>query len=117
VGPRADLDTEARGKILRPYRGSSLDRPVVQPVARHCTELSGSRRTLTLENNVSFNELTKEGYSSLLRGLETISVRINIVLNFVSCMRYQRRLRSIVVSVLATGPRGRRLEPAKAMDF
>jgi hypothetical protein len=35
VGPRAGLDTEARGKILCVCRGSNLDRPVVQPVARH----------------------------------------------------------------------------------
>jgi hypothetical protein len=32
VGPRAGLDTEARGKILCPCRGSIPDRPVVQPV-------------------------------------------------------------------------------------
>jgi hypothetical protein len=32
VGPRAGLDTEARGKILCPRRGSNPDRPVVQPV-------------------------------------------------------------------------------------
>jgi hypothetical protein len=35
VGLRAGLDAEARGKILCPRRGSDLDRPVVQPVARH----------------------------------------------------------------------------------
>jgi hypothetical protein len=33
VGPRAGLDTEVRGKILCPCRGSNPDRPVVQPVA------------------------------------------------------------------------------------
>jgi hypothetical protein len=32
VDPIADLDTEARGKILCPRRGSNPDRPVVQPV-------------------------------------------------------------------------------------
>jgi hypothetical protein len=37
VGPRAGLDTEARGKILCHCRGSNLDRPVVQPVVRHYT--------------------------------------------------------------------------------
>jgi hypothetical protein len=30
VGPRAGLDTEARGKILCPCRGSNPDRPAVQ---------------------------------------------------------------------------------------
>jgi hypothetical protein len=38
VGPRAGLDTEVRGKILCPCRGSKLDRPVVQPVVRHYTD-------------------------------------------------------------------------------
>jgi hypothetical protein len=37
VGPRAGLDTEVRGKILCPRRGSNADRPVVQPVVRHYT--------------------------------------------------------------------------------
>jgi hypothetical protein len=37
VGPRAGLDTEARGKILYPRRESNPDRPVVQPVVRHYT--------------------------------------------------------------------------------
>jgi hypothetical protein len=35
VGLRAGLDTEARGKILYLYRGSNLDRPVIQSVVRH----------------------------------------------------------------------------------
>jgi hypothetical protein len=34
MGLRAGLDTEARGKILCPCRGSNPDRPVVQSVAR-----------------------------------------------------------------------------------
>jgi hypothetical protein len=38
VGPRTGLDTEARGEILCLCRGSNLDRPVVQPVARHYTD-------------------------------------------------------------------------------
>jgi hypothetical protein len=37
VGPRAGMDTEDRGKILYPRRGSNPDRPVVQPVVRHYT--------------------------------------------------------------------------------
>jgi hypothetical protein len=37
VGPRAVLDSEARGKILCLCRASKLDRPVVQSVARHYT--------------------------------------------------------------------------------
>jgi hypothetical protein len=38
VGPRAGLDTEVRGKILCPCRGSNPHRPVVQPVVRHYTD-------------------------------------------------------------------------------
>jgi hypothetical protein len=38
VGPRVGPDTEDIGKILCLCRGSNLDRPVVQPVARHCTD-------------------------------------------------------------------------------
>jgi hypothetical protein len=38
VGPRAGLDTEARGKILCPCRGSNPDRPIVQTVVRHYTD-------------------------------------------------------------------------------
>jgi hypothetical protein len=37
VGPRAGLDTEARGKIRCLCRGSNPDRPVVQPEVRHYT--------------------------------------------------------------------------------
>jgi hypothetical protein len=47
VDPRAGLDTEARGKILCLCRGSNLDRPVVQPVARHYTDWA-TRLTLWL---------------------------------------------------------------------
>jgi hypothetical protein len=38
VGPRAGLDTDARGKILCPCRGSNLHRLVVQSAARHYTD-------------------------------------------------------------------------------
>jgi hypothetical protein len=38
VGPRAGLDTEARGKILCPCRGSNPNRTVVQSVVRHYTD-------------------------------------------------------------------------------
>jgi hypothetical protein len=40
VGLRAGLDAEARVKILCPCRGSNPDRPVVQPVVRHYTDLT-----------------------------------------------------------------------------
>jgi hypothetical protein len=40
VGLRAGLDTEDRGKIICPCRGSNLDRPVVQSVSRHYTDLA-----------------------------------------------------------------------------
>jgi hypothetical protein len=37
VGPRAGLDTEAKGKILCPCRGSNPDRPVVQKLSSACS--------------------------------------------------------------------------------
>jgi hypothetical protein len=37
VGLRAGLDTEDRGKIICPCRGSNPDCPVVQPIVRHYT--------------------------------------------------------------------------------
>jgi hypothetical protein len=38
VGPRAGLDTEVRGKINCLCRRSNVNRPVVQPVAKQCTD-------------------------------------------------------------------------------
>jgi hypothetical protein len=38
VGSRAGLDTEVRGKILSSPPAYNLNRPVVQPVARHYTD-------------------------------------------------------------------------------
>jgi hypothetical protein len=46
VGPRADLDTEARENSFRLCRESNLDRPVVQSVARHYAD-SATRLTCT----------------------------------------------------------------------
>jgi hypothetical protein len=37
-GPSAGLDFEAKGKNFLIFLGSKLDRPVVQPVARHYTD-------------------------------------------------------------------------------
>jgi hypothetical protein len=37
VGLRAGLESEVRGKILCPCRGSNPDRPVFQSVVTHCT--------------------------------------------------------------------------------
>jgi hypothetical protein len=60
VGPRAGLDTEARGKSFRLCPGSNLDRPFVQPVARHYTDwairlTSGSMRGV---NTLTGSELS-----------------------------------------------------------
>jgi hypothetical protein len=38
VGSRAALDTEVGGKTLFVYRGSNLDRPLVQSVVSHYTD-------------------------------------------------------------------------------
>jgi hypothetical protein len=45
VGPRAGLDAGARRNILCPWRGSNLDRPIVQPVRSqtlYCLSYRGS---------------------------------------------------------------------------
>jgi hypothetical protein len=47
VGPRADLDTEDRGKILCPCRGSNPDHPIVQPVVRHYTAWANPAPTVS----------------------------------------------------------------------
>jgi hypothetical protein len=53
VGPRAGLDTEARGKILCPCRGSNPDRPVVQPVVRHYADWANPAPVRHLNARVS----------------------------------------------------------------
>jgi hypothetical protein len=44
VGFRVGLETEAIEKILSPLRGSNLNRPVVQSVARHYTDRANPKR-------------------------------------------------------------------------
>jgi hypothetical protein len=51
VGPRAGLDSEARGNILCPRRGSNLYRPVIQSVVRHYTDTTA----VTLQNFGKFS--------------------------------------------------------------
>jgi hypothetical protein len=60
VGPRAGLDTEARGKILCPCRRSNPDRLGVQPVVRHYTAWATPAPTTLwkLEVNCSVNRST-----------------------------------------------------------
>jgi hypothetical protein len=57
VGPRAGLDTEARGKILCLCRGSNLDRPVVEPVARHYTAWATRLTRVLLKGDPFANQL------------------------------------------------------------
>jgi hypothetical protein len=53
VGLRAGLDTEATGKISYLCRGSNLDRPVVQSVARHYTDFIFSNNLYNSDRMVS----------------------------------------------------------------
>jgi hypothetical protein len=55
VGSRAGLGTEATGKIIRLCRGSNLDCPVVQSVARHYTDWAtpAPRKSCTFYNTES----------------------------------------------------------------
>jgi hypothetical protein len=50
-GPQSGLDTEDRGKILCPCRGSNPDRPVVQPVVRHYTAWANSAPNKIITSN------------------------------------------------------------------
>jgi hypothetical protein len=62
VGSRAGLDTEARGKILCLCCGSTLDRPVVQPVARYytawATRLTQKKRSRVRLEHVLWTDTT-----------------------------------------------------------
>jgi hypothetical protein len=79
-GPRAGLDTEARGKILWPCLESNPDRPVVQPVVRHYTAWANPApdETSTLYNtllrSVSYRKLN---YSHISRSVDSISTDIS----------------------------------------
>jgi hypothetical protein len=73
VGPRAGLDTEAKGKILCPRRGSNPDRPVVHPVFRHYT--AWANRTPVLISRVILNE--KGLYFRLGFGLRSKRSRVS----------------------------------------
>jgi hypothetical protein len=63
VGPRAGLDTEARGKILCLCRALNLDRPVVQPVARHYTDWA-TRLTLSTKHHLNKQRPRKQDSSN-----------------------------------------------------
>jgi hypothetical protein len=63
VGPRADLDTEVRGKILCPCRGSNPDRPVVQFIVRHYTVWATQLLVENLELNIPGSCHGSGGYS------------------------------------------------------
>jgi hypothetical protein len=54
VGLRAGLDTEVRGKILCPCRGSNPDRPVVQSVVRHCTDWANPAPNIGLVPQIKY---------------------------------------------------------------
>jgi hypothetical protein len=56
VGPKAGLDTEDRGKILWPCRGSNPDRPVVQAVVID-TILPELTRLLYAESTATYSRL------------------------------------------------------------
>jgi hypothetical protein len=63
VGLRAGLDTEVRGKILCPCRGSNLNRPVVQSIARHYTDWATPALHCILYRNIIPMPNTKIIYS------------------------------------------------------
>jgi hypothetical protein len=62
VGPRAGLDTEARGKIFLPVPGIEpwSSGRVIQPVARHCTDWA-----TRLTKSINHSTTTYNYWSSL----------------------------------------------------
>jgi hypothetical protein len=75
VGLRAGLDTEHRGKILCPCRGSKPDRPVAHPVVRHYTDWA-TRLLLT------WVVLTKSSHTCILSPFSHTNSSINTWISF-----------------------------------
>jgi hypothetical protein len=78
VGPRDGLDTEATGKISCLCRGLKLDRPVVQPVARHYTDWANPVSTVISTGLKTFGSHmhTHSGGSHVLcNGIKTVICR------------------------------------------
>jgi hypothetical protein len=96
VGPRAGLDTEARGKILFPCRGSNPDRPVIQPVVRHYTDWA--TRLLLYVINTSINNTAK--------------VKFSLWPNHHAMFRYRGRVVKTLRSTTYTSTRSRWMENA-----
>jgi hypothetical protein len=73
VDLRAGLDTEVRGKILCPCRGSNLDRPIVQSVVRHRTDWATptplTRATKVILLYAGFSALAKRSLVYILNSL------------------------------------------------
>jgi hypothetical protein len=56
VGSRAGLDTKDTGKIIFFCRVSNLDRPIVQYVVRHHTDLPRLPNTVVRKTNIFVQE-------------------------------------------------------------
>jgi hypothetical protein len=83
VGPRAGLDAETIRKIFSPLRGSNLDRPVNQPVARHYTDLAALSQSDTLQPTQSkFLVWLWKAESSHL----TNTVALNLPISLLTCI-------------------------------
>jgi hypothetical protein len=65
VGPRAGLDTEARGKILCPCWVSNPDCPVVQFLVRHYTDWATPAPLCRLSSSHSFMFKVKKCFSHI----------------------------------------------------
>jgi hypothetical protein len=75
MSPRAGLNTEDRGKILHPRRGSNPDRPVVQPVVRHCTDWANPAPRIGQKSRYFWQEF----WSLYLRENRTWNSSVSIV--------------------------------------
>jgi hypothetical protein len=78
MGPKDDLDTEARGKILCFYRGSNTECPVVKSVVRHYTNWA-TLALLWFPDRTIIQTWNKRGY------LKLIHFTVGIQLKSVEC--------------------------------
>jgi hypothetical protein len=75
VGPRAGLDTEARGKILCPCRGSNPDRPVIQVQVQVQVLLNNTPKPNVVQRSTRLKLYKTLALPILLYGSEILTIK------------------------------------------
>jgi hypothetical protein len=94
VCPRAGLDTEDRGKILCPCRGSNPNRPVVQPVVRHYTACTAQK-----SNWVTYKVTVYTGQCMYMESFKLFSQMFFKILGLINEFYVQKLWKSFDFSV------------------